>query len=592
MSGLAAALTGEGPDPEAVGRMLAAAPHRGSQTELRVCGRSVLGVANAADLEEATVATEDGWAAAFTGRLDNQTEVAERLRREGAGLTNPTPASLLIAAFRKLGDNVPELLRGAYAAVVSDGRRLWGFRDHVGFETLFVRHDGRSVFLASEAKQVVAGSQCSREPDLEILEQILYDDIEDHTRCALKGIRRVLAGSLLVADGEAPRWRWYWHPESVLETGRFSEEEIASRFEEVMTRAVGRVLTGPDAVSLSGGVDSPAIAAFAAPQHLRLFERPLAALSAIYPGFASADERPYIEEVAAFLNMPLRTYEPVPQRLNRLGYWVDLFDGPWPTWSPSGAEQRLRVAGELGFRTLLDGNLAEQVMAMKRFLVAHLLVRGRLGAALHYLQLDRSEGASGRRILRQVVTPFVPRWAVAAYLRANPLLAPPPWLDRRRVNVARIQGARPLRRMWVGGQLGSFRGSSLPLEASAIFHSMYGVRERMPWGDVDVWEFFLALPAEVKFPVPQMKGLVRQLLRGKVPDSVLDRRDKTVLNEWFEETSLDYPSLRRWLIEPKYRVRGVDYGVLAEQIDREDMDLAHYVWAKNLAGIHAFLDLW
>jgi asparagine synthase (glutamine-hydrolysing) len=369
-------------------------------------------------------------------------------------------------------------------------------------------------------------------------------------------------------------------------------DDVAPRFEEVMTLAVTRVLTGADAVSLSGGVDSPALAAFAAPQHRRIYDRPLAALSAIYPDFPSADESWYIEDVASFLGMPLHTYEPHPQRLTRLREWVELFDGPWPTWSPSGAEQRLAFARELGLRTILDGNLAEQVMAMQRFLVAHLLGRGRFMAALRYLRRDRSEGASTRRIVRQSFTPFIPRWAVGAYLRRNPILALPEWLDPRRANAARLNEAKPLRKMWVASQLGGFGGSSLPLEASSILHAKYGIRERMPWGDVDVWEFFLSLPAEIKFPGPQMKGLVRQLLRGKVPDSILDRTDKTVLNEWFEATSIDYASLRRWLVDPPHRVPGVDYQVLARQLEREDMDLPHYVWAKDLAGIHAFLDLW
>jgi asparagine synthase (glutamine-hydrolysing) len=555
-------------------------------------GRCVLAVTNDPTYEEACVGIDDGWAAAITGRLDNAADVARRLSRRGPSSQAPSPATILARAFGELGDDVPNLLRGAFAAVVTDGRRMWCFRDHVGFETLFFRRDARGAFVASEAKQVVAGSGCPREPDQEVLEQIFYDDVEDHTRCALQGVRRILAGGILSADGGPARWRWYWHPERVLESASFPHDELPSRFEDVMSLAVTRMLGGADAASLSGGIDSPAIAAFGAPQHRRRFGRSLMALSAVYPDFPSADELPFIEEVASALDMPLHTYRPRPQRLTRLRDWVQLFDGPWPTWSPSGAEQRLGVARDLGLRTLLDGNLAEQVMAMQRFLVAHLSATGRIGVALRYLRRDRAEGASLRRIARQLVSPFVPGWAVAAYLRRNPLMAVPPWLSRERVNAARVKAARPLRRMWMEAQLAGFRGSSLPLEASATLYSIFGVRERMPWGDVDLWEFFLSLPAEIKFPHPQMKSLVRGLLRGRVPDRILQRQDKTVLNEWFEATSLDYPSLRRWLLRPSYRVPGVDYGMLAERLERCDMDLAEYVWAKDLAGVHAFLDLW
>jgi len=114
---------------------------------------------------------------------------------------------------------------------------------------------------------------------------------------------------------------------------------------------------------------------------------------------------------------------------------------------------------------------------------------------------------------------------------------------------------------------------------------------RNPWGDVDLWEYFLSLPAEQKFPVPQSKHLVRQFMRGRLPDRVLDRRDKTVLDE-FVKAGLDYRSLRQWLTKTDYRMPGVDYGVLRTHLDREDLSIFGYLWAKDLAGIHAFLSLW
>jgi predicted phage tail protein len=56
--------------------------------------------------------------------------------------------------------------------------------------------------------------------------------------------------------------------------------------------------------------------------------------------------------------------------------------------------------------------------------------------------------------------------------------------------------------------------------------------------------------------------------------------------------ALDYPVLRRWLSDPQHRVAGVDHDRLREALEREDMELPHYLWAKDLATAHAFLDLW
>ena len=60
--------------------------------------------------------------------------------------------------------------------------------------------------------------------------------------------------------------------------------------------------------------------------------------------------------------------------------------------------------------------------------------------------------------------------------------------------------------------------------------------------DIDLWEFFLSLPAGIKFPDYRMKGFVRNALRGDVPDEI-DRRDKTYADRWFQTMALDYPAL-------------------------------------------------
>jgi hypothetical protein len=129
------------------------------------------------------------------------------------------------------------------------------------------------------------------------------------------------------------------------------------------------------------------------------------------------------------------------------------------------------------------------------------------------------------------------------------------------------------------------------MEADDIVQEVCGVRTRRPWADVDLWEFFLRLPAEVKFPDTQSKGLVRRLLRGRVPDAILDRRDKTVFDESIV-ARIDYPTLRRWLIDPKDRLNGVRYDVLRRRLEQEDLSVGEFVRAKDLAGVHAFLSQW
>src|SRR4029453_2319068 len=165
--------------------------------------------------------------------------------------------------------------------------------------------------------------------------------------------------------------RPYWDPESLRETARLSAADAAERFRHLLDQAVRRALTGHDVVSLSGGIDSPPIATFAARGDVRRGGRPIPAVSAVYPSFPESDESHYIELVAAALKLPLHTYEPGPQRLEGLEDGVALSHSPWSTWSPEGTAERCLHAQRLGSRTILSGQFAEQASRIPAFSVTH-----------------------------------------------------------------------------------------------------------------------------------------------------------------------------------------------------------------------------
>src|SRR5436190_1695819 len=87
-------------------RMLAAAPHRGSDFIVRVCGRCVLGVSNRPDFIDSTVSGDGEFMAVFSGKLDNASELADLL---GAGHDpgSMEVADITVAAFKVFGADAP-----------------------------------------------------------------------------------------------------------------------------------------------------------------------------------------------------------------------------------------------------------------------------------------------------------------------------------------------------------------------------------------------------------------------------------------------------------------------------------------------------
>jgi asparagine synthase (glutamine-hydrolysing) len=576
--------------------MLDAAPHRGSERIVVRVGRCVLGVSWREGARDVALASEGDLGVVFCGRLDNADGVAKTLADAGAapGATDD-PAALVLATYRAFGDDLPTHLRGAYAVVLTDGRTVRCFRDHVGLRALFFRDDADRFVAASEAKQVVAGAGITTEPDLDVLRDLLFGVYDDETPAALRGVRRLRKSMLLVVDDAGIRARTYWDPASLLETDRSSEDERRDRFEDLMRQACARMLAGDgDVLSLSGGIDSPAIAAFAAPEHLRCAGRPMKALSTVYPDVPSVDESRWVRLVADRLGLELHTYRRAARPLTDLSEQVRLLDGPVPGILISDALEHYATAAALGCRTMLTGEMAEFVFDQRRYLLAHLLRRGRVSALGHHLVSQRRKGVGLVAIGRQLGLGLVPRRAWARYERARSAgerSMIPAWLEPRSVPGAVERYAERATMDWSAQQVAAFAGPGLTVEADNVTEAVNGIVVRRPWADVDLWQFFLSLPAEAKFPNVTRKGLMRTWLRGRVPDEILDRPTKTVFNDSIVQR-IDYDELGRWLVRPATRLPGVRYDLLEDRLSARDMDAREFEWAKDLAAAHAFLGLW
>lgn len=569
---------------DAVRRMLAAAPHRGTNTSVVVLGEAAVGVTSAGDAHR-NVAVADGLAVAFTGVVDNGADLEKTLGSRGR-LPCSTTAQLLLAGWEQFGAALPPFLRGNYTVVITNGRTLWSFRDHLGFSPLFYRDTKAACYVGSEAKQVLAGAGLPRQADRDVCERIFFHKIDDDLPAALRGVSRLPKATVLTATRERSVTSRYWKPDRLLETARLTHDEVQDRFDELMGQAADRALAGSDVVSLSGGVDSPVVAAYAAPAHRQRFGTPLAAISTVYPDHPSVDERPYVEHVAEELGLVLHLNEHTPAPLRGQDEWAKLFDGPVPTVMVEEIERFYRLAGQMGYRNMLTGEIAEFVCDLPDGLMHHLIARGRVSAARG---VAHRAGTPWWRIARQVVGAFAPSmvdaWRVRRFVTQRGI---PEWLDADRVRRNYVDGLAAPRNRWRQLQLSGFTGPGLSMEADEICQDIAGVRCRRPFADVDLWEFFLSLPAEQKHPSPQRKALLRALARGTAPDAILDRRDKTVFNEVALAT-VDYEALKKWLLDPPERIAGVDYNGLALRLEQRNFTLLDYVWARDLSSIHAFL---
>lgn len=581
------------PETSAVTRMLAAAPHRGDDWVVRSLGTVCIGVSRTIDIPDADLVVDGSFAVALCGALDNRVALRRDVERRGATTAGDSDAAVLAAAFRLRGEALLPELRGVFAAAITDGDRLWCLRDHLGFRSLFYRDEPHRLLVASEAKQVCAGAGTPVRADRDVVEAIFFGDYGDETDSAVQGVRRLEKATVLRGDnGPTRRWR-YWDPADHLETARYADAELRERFDALMTQAVARCLVGDgrDVVALSGGIDSPTMTAYAAPVHRERTGRALPALSIVCPEHPSVDESDFIRLMVDTYGLPWHTFEQRVSAGGDLDRWAELCDGPPATVTLSEMEESYRTAHRLGYRTMLTGELAEFVVDRPDGVLVHLLAGGhlrRLGAHV------RAQHARGRRwgpIARELASLPVPRAAVVARQPRPDRLGwgRPAWIEEQRVAAGWARRASAPRRRWRERQVSAFTGPGLSMEANEVVEQVAGVRVRRPWVDIDLWQLFLSLPAETKYPEPVRKSIVRRLARGRVPDAILDRRKKTVFDDSVR-ARLDYDELKRWLLQPALHLPGVDYAAMVTRIENRELDLVEYRWARDLAAAHAFLE--
>ncbi len=581
---LAGALVRRGePDPTVLQRMLGIVPHRGTRIVTTTLGGAELGIVEG---RWSSIGGHGPWKCVFLGPLDNGVDLA----RELAVMTE-NPADLVAAAFARWGQEAAGRLRGAFAGIVTDGATAWAFRDHIGGRTFFYRDDGSSWWGATEAKQVVAGANLARRPDLAAVTHTYFRGTS--TDSALQGVKRLKYGGLLSVDAAGARETRHWDPDtSILESRDITPDDAQEELRELLQVVIGRTVHGSDFVALSGGIDSPMVAAFAAPAHLNAFDRPLGAYTFVYPDHETVDESKYTRLVAESLGIELTEVVPNASPLDDVDRWVYLADGPWDSTPMSVAAQGYAAAAGQGASQVLTGTLAEYVFTINRFLLGHLASHGRWRALRQLLAARRDAGRTRRSLTKQLARELTPAPVAKAYAVARQRRSTffPAWTHPEVVGGTRYVTALrdPVRQRWSHPTLGATRGTTTTSEAIEACAASLGLTVRHPLADRDLWEFFLSLPVDVLYPDTVPKSFVRQALRGLLPDEILDRRDKTVFDENVM-ANIPWDTLSQFLSSPEERIEGIDYDLLGERLRARTFEPVELVWAYDLATVHAFL---
>jgi asparagine synthase (glutamine-hydrolysing) len=540
-------------DEAIIGRMSLTLAHRGPDGNRRHVAGSI-GFAHQHLLvtpeeagERQPLTGRHGVTVTLDGRLDNRDELI------GALALSPgvSDAACILAAYDAWDEGFPEHLNGDFALSVYDPRRrlLVLARDALGVRPLYYLRTNRLFAFASEIKALLAHPDVVARPDDDGLADFLMLgsrplDRQDVTCFA--GISALVPSHMAVVTPERLTVRQYWDFDGGRQLILGSFDEYAEAFHERFAEAVGRRAraAGPVAVSVSGGLDSSSIIAQA--ETLRragaISAPAITGISYVAAEGSEADEQRYLGEIERQYGLSISRIpiEPLRGVVSGAREQIRSIEAPFLdyVW---GATKAVRVAARAaGAKTLLTGIWGDQVLFSSAYLV-DLALRFRWGMiAAHTREYARFFGVEGARELKR-------RFALDLVRRLTPgaLFSPLKALRRKFFRPPRVgpwfsdafleRGLRfANRRATIGHGFATAHARSIYIQARSKYHvhcmewnnktsALHGLDASFPFLDRDLVGFLMAVPGDVQARGGVPRVLLREGLRGVLPDAIRAR---------------------------------------------------------------------
>jgi asparagine synthase (glutamine-hydrolysing) len=512
---------------------------------------SIIDLTSAADQP---MSNEDGrLQVVFNGEIYNHAAIRAELTKTGRHTwrTDHSDTEVILHAFEEWGIAALERFRGMFAIAIWDDRlsELWLIRDRMGIKPLYYSlHNGRITF-ASEIKALLADPDQGRSVNERALFHYLSFIAAPAPETLFEGIRKLPNGCLLrvSADGSVEERRWYELWDHVTPRPDESGEQLQARVMAELRTAVQlrKVSDVPVGVFLSGGVDSSTNVALFSEGDGEVVKTFSIGYDAEYPSYQN--ELHHAEAVAGHFGT--EHHEQRLQVTDLLGFipqMVHLQDEPIadPVCVPLYFLSRL--ARENGVVVCQAGEGADELFfgyetwrtkwRLQRYATGFMGRLG-LGAALTILRLVGRDRSKYYEALRRVKAGQPLFWGTTeAFTDAEkaPLLSPrlrdtftgetswdavaPIW-ERFQEKAWNKSWAQWMTYMDLNARIPELL--LMRLDKMTMGASLEG---RVPFLDHRLVEIVLGGPDEHKLPHGALKYLLKNGVRGLIPDAVIDRK--------------------------------------------------------------------
>ncbi|WP_448524110.1 asparagine synthase (glutamine-hydrolyzing) [Pseudothermotoga sp.] len=473
----------------------------------------------------------------YNGEIYNYVEIRDELIAAGYRFSTNSDTEVILASYDRWGIECVRRFNGIWAFAIYDQRKnlIVLSRDRFGVKPLYYTKVGSKFCFGSEIKQFTAVKGWKARMNHRRVYDYLAFGLMDHTsETMFEGVYQLRGGENLFYDLTTKKFtvrRWYdIKPEKV----DISYEEAQRKFRELVFDSVRLQLRSDVKVGscLSGGLDSSTLVSV---MTRLLGENGSIETVSFCSEFEKYSEEKYVDEVVKHTNVVSHKvfpkFEDFFSELNSKGsneieslVWHQ--DEPFGSTSAFAQYSVFKEARKHGMRVMIDGQGADEILAgyypFVGIYLASLLRRFKLRGFLKEFSAVKS---------------VWPNVSVTRYMLSNMLPESLKVPLRRRFGGSRFfsvpedyDGGFK----WMNVKNITEYAYKLVFESSlpALLHwedrdSMaFSVESRVPYLDHRIVEFLLCLPESYIIRDGYTKAILRDSMRGIVPDKILDRKDK------------------------------------------------------------------
>lgn len=482
-----------------------------------------------------------------TWQLDSQSQVEKgnyQLFFNGELYNNTSKNSdenFLLEQYASKGISALSDFNGIFALAIYDKEKqsLFLARDRFGVKSLYYAIIEDSLIFASDILSILEIlPHKPKANDAVIFDYLVFNRTDQGEDTFFAGIKKLQHGHCLTVDKKGVKIEKWYDLASAVNGKKYklNKAEFLSRFEDSITK---RIPTDKKwGVCLSGGLDSSAITSTVVN---RLRYSDVHSFSSVYGKDCKSDESKYIDQFAGIVPNMHYAHPTGDLLLADLGNFVRSHAEPMPTTSSYAHYCVMKLAHKQGIQVTLDGQGADEALAGYEYipglyyktLFTHFRWFSFIKENIKYLKVHHST-----RSLKYFAFFMLP-----AKLRTKARVSQRKYINpdfANRFNHSligdKLYGSKSMQEMLINHF--EYKLEHL-LKWGDCNAAAFGITSRAPFLDHELVEYCIALQDQAKVHNGYTKFILREAMRGIMPEGVRKRVDKMGFSvpqdEWFRE---------------------------------------------------------